>query len=191
MTELITNGNEENSKLTREWQRKNGTWISLSDYKAPLRRPQHMTTTPPLDNKEVLMPRQRKDGVNAVGDCMLIKFKCVCVYGYHGCSERFNYRSALSLQFRAGGSDLTIGMITHMMRSPHQRGTTVHDSVTPTTAIHNINLAWLRRDCDARITTPELALLGVYQGSRVGSNKRLWRTVPINRNDRYVDQCSN
>jgi len=45
----------------------------------------------------------------------------------------------------------------------------MHDSVTPTTAIHNINLAWLRRDCDARITTPELALLGVYQGSRVGS----------------------
>ena len=60
---------------------KNGTWISLSDYKAPLRRPQHMTTTPPLCNKEVLMLRQRKDGVNAVGDVCRSVYVCMGTMG--------------------------------------------------------------------------------------------------------------
>ena len=36
---------------------------------------------------------------------------------------------------------------------------TMHESVTPTTAIHNINLALLRWDCGACITTPELAFV--------------------------------
>jgi len=49
----------------------------------------------------------------------------------------------------------------------------------------------LRRDCDARITTPELALLRVYQGNSMGSTNVYDELFRINRNDRYVDQRSN